>query len=69
LLLLGHVRRVEANAIYLSLTDIEDVGQELIEDNIVAVSRQMIDKESSVAHVPSTNGAQNGHSMDVDEEL
>ena len=27
---------------------IEAVGQELIEDNIVAVSRQMIDKEASV---------------------
>jgi 26S proteasome regulatory subunit N11 len=30
------------------MADIEDVGQQLIEDNIVAVSRQMIDKESSV---------------------
>jgi 26S proteasome regulatory subunit N11 len=27
---------------------LEDVGQRLIEDNIVAVSRQMIDKEASV---------------------
>ena len=52
--------------------DLEDVGQQLIEDNIVSVSRQMIDKEASVA---KTNGA-NGHSdvqqngnMDVDEEL
>jgi len=47
---------------------IEDVGQQLIEDNIVAVSRQMIDKEASVAK-PSgeANGHQNG-SMEVDEE-
>jgi 26S proteasome regulatory subunit N11 len=27
---------------------LEDVGQQLIEDNIVSVSRQMIDKEASV---------------------
>ncbi|KAI9843304.1 MAG: multicatalytic endopeptidase [Pleopsidium flavum] len=48
---------------------IEDVGQQLIEDNIVSVSRQMIDKEASMA---KTNGATNGHqtsSMEVDEEL
>ncbi|MCJ1258859.1 multicatalytic endopeptidase [Lignoscripta atroalba] len=48
---------------------LEDVGQQLIEDNIVSVSRQMIDKEASVA---KTNGEMNGHgngSMDVDEEL
>jgi len=48
---------------------LEDVGQQLIEDNIVSVSRQMIDKEASVA---KTNGEINGHengSMDVDEEL
>ncbi|MCJ1281159.1 multicatalytic endopeptidase [Xylographa opegraphella] len=48
---------------------LEDVGQQLIEDNIVSVSRQMIDKEASVA---TTNGEANGHengSMDVDEEL
>lgn len=50
-------------------TDLEDVGQQLIEDNIVSVSRQMIDKEASVA---KTNGEANGHengSMDIDEEL
>lgn len=54
-------------------TDIEDVGQHIIEDNIVSVSRQMIDKEASV---PKTNGQSNsqtnGHSngaMDVDGEL
>lgn len=51
---------------------IEDVSQQLIEDNIVAVSRQMIDKEASVAR--QSNGAdgkepQNGVGMDVDEEL
>ncbi|MCJ1293157.1 multicatalytic endopeptidase [Xylographa carneopallida] len=48
---------------------LEDVGQQLIEDNIVSVSRQMIDKEASVA---KTNGETNGHengSMDVDDEL
>lgn len=45
------------------------MGQQLIEDNIVSVSRQMIDKEASVA---KTNGETNGHgdeSMEVDEEL
>jgi 26S proteasome regulatory subunit N11 len=49
--------------------DIEDVGQQLIEDNIVAVSRQMIDKEASVA---KPNGETNGHqsgSMEVDENI
>ena len=54
--------------------DLEDVGQQLIEDNIVSVSRQMIDKEASVAKTngeKNTNGVtkqQNGN-MDVDEEL
>ncbi|KAL4983564.1 JAB1/Mov34/MPN/PAD-1 ubiquitin protease-domain-containing protein [Aspergillus falconensis] len=51
---------------------IEDVSQQLIEDNIVAVSRQMIDKEASVARqLNGTNGKepQNGTGMDVDEEL
>ncbi|EXJ92038.1 26S proteasome regulatory subunit rpn11 [Capronia epimyces CBS 606.96] len=53
---------------------IEDVGQRLIEDNIVAVSRQMIDKEASVAKkAAQTNGHdhRNGDNglMDVDEEL
>lgn len=32
---------------------IESVGQELIEDNIVSVSRQMIDKEASVPAAPT----------------
>ena len=52
--------------------DLEDVGQQLIEDNIVSVSRQMIDKEASVAKTNGANGhrdtQQNGN-MDVDEEL
>ncbi|KAL4735312.1 JAB1/Mov34/MPN/PAD-1 ubiquitin protease-domain-containing protein [Aspergillus similis] len=51
---------------------IEDVSQQLIEDNIVAVSRQMIDKEASVARQSNgTNGKepQNGVGMEVDEEL
>ncbi|KAJ5523255.1 multicatalytic endopeptidase [Penicillium frequentans] len=45
---------------------IEDVSQQLIEDNIVAVSRQMIDKEASVARQAPKDG---NASMDVDEEL
>ena len=51
---------------------LEDVGQQLIEDNIVSVSRQMIDKEASVPVKDSTygpNGHMNGDSMDVEEEL
>ncbi|KAH8693833.1 putative proteasome regulatory particle subunit [Talaromyces proteolyticus] len=48
---------------------IEDVGQELIEDNIVAVSRQMIDKESSIAKTPNGQKSDNDAQMDVDEEL
>jgi hypothetical protein len=43
--------------IVLTLLDISDVGQQLIEDNIVSVSRQMIDKEASV---PKSNARQNG---------
>jgi 26S proteasome regulatory subunit N11 len=31
-----------------TLVDIETLGQDLLEDNIVSVSRQMIDKEASV---------------------
>ena len=49
--------------------DLEDVGQRLIEDNIVSVSRQMMDKEASMAK--STDGNINGHNntaMDVDGE-
>lgn len=48
---------------------IEDVSQGLIEDNIVAVSRQMIDKEASVARLSGTNGTQNSGVMEVDDEL
>lgn len=53
------------------MVDLEDVGQQLIEDNIVSVSRQMMDKEASVAQ---GNGNANGHQkenggMEVDEEL
>lgn len=49
-------------------TDIEDVSQELIEDNIVAVSRQMIDKEASVARESTTKGGRTC-AMEIDEEL
>ena len=52
---------------YWLVSDLEDVGQQLIEDNIVSVSRQMIDKEASVAKSNESNGAQNGV-MDVDAE-
>ena len=49
---------------------LEDVGQQLIEDNIVSVSRQMIDKEASAPKErSSTNGNANGDSMDIEEEL
>lgn len=50
---------------------LEDVGQQLIEDNIVSVSRQMIDKE---AVLPKNDAAAAGGKsaedrMDVEEEL
>lgn len=69
---------------YVGKTDpkkhIESVGQELIEDNIVAVSRQMIDKEASVpsatviGETEERNGGVNGHAaggegMEVDGEV
>jgi 26S proteasome regulatory subunit N11 len=54
--------------IYWRSTDIEDVSQQLIEDNIVAVSRQMIDKEASVARQSSKEDT-NGAAMEVDEDL
>jgi 26S proteasome regulatory subunit N11 len=49
---------------------IEAVGQELIEDNIVAVSRQMIDKEASVPTLGqgNANGRPHGEVMEVDGE-
>lgn len=50
-------------------TDIEDVSQQLIEDNIVAISRQMIDKDASVARQSVAKEATNGADMEVDEEL
>jgi len=42
------------------------VGQQLIEDNIVSVSRQMIDKEASV---PKSNGRQNAKAHGGDDEM
>ena len=57
----------------MTFLDIEDVGQQVIEDNIVSLSRQMIDKEASVPKARSTaaaNGAADGNgSMEIDEEL
>lgn len=48
---------------------IEQVGQDLIEDNIVAVSRQMIDKEASVpSHYEGGNGAAAGKAGGVSVE-
>ena len=49
---------------------LEDVGQQLIEDNIVSVSRQMIDKEASAPKEKNgANGYANGDAMDVEDEL
>lgn len=49
---------------------LEDVGQQLIEDNIVSVSRQMIDKEASAPKEKNgLNEHANGEGMEVDEEL
>lgn len=49
---------------------LEDVGQQLIEDNIVSVSRQMIDKEASAPKEKNgANGHANGDAMDLEEEL
>ncbi|KAI6081100.1 Mov34-domain-containing protein [Hypoxylon rubiginosum] len=49
---------------------LEDVGQQLIEDNIVSVSRQMIDKEATMPKKDAAaNGQANGDQMDEDEEL
>ncbi|KAH8163538.1 hypothetical protein CIB48_g4728 [Xylaria polymorpha] len=49
---------------------LEDVGQELIEDNIVSVSRQMIDKEATMPKKDGVaNGQANGDHMDEDDEL
>lgn len=47
--------------------DLEDVGQRLIEDNIVSVSRQMIDMEASV---PKPNSrSQNKQSSPIDADV
>ncbi|PNY23898.1 26S proteasome regulatory subunit [Tolypocladium capitatum] len=51
---------------------LEDVGQELIEDNIVSVSRQMIGKEATMPKKEGPAGASgqaNGDHMDTEEEL
>lgn len=53
---------------------LEDVGQELIEDNIVSVSRQMIDKEATMPKKDGPAGSKgqanaNGEEMEVEEEL
>lgn len=59
----------------MALADIETLSQDLLEDNIVSVSRQMIDKEASVPTIyqPSmaANGADASESMqlDADEDL
>lgn len=48
---------------------LEDVGQQLIEDNIVAVSKQMIDKEATMPKKENASGskdAANGGDMDID---
>lgn len=48
---------------------LEDVGRELIEDNIVSVSRQMIDKEATLPKKDSAaNGAASTTQMDTDDE-
>ncbi|KAI1655360.1 Mov34-domain-containing protein [Daldinia decipiens] len=48
---------------------LEDVGQKLIEDNIVSVSRQMIDKEATMPKKDAAaNGQSNGDHMDVEDE-
>ncbi|KAK4543280.1 multicatalytic endopeptidase [Oleoguttula mirabilis] len=63
----GELTKEQLRTRYVGKVDpkkhIEAVGQELIEDNIVSVSRQMIDKEASVpsaAHAHVAAGA-NGH--------
>lgn len=45
---------------------LEDVGQQLIEDNIVAVSKQMIDKEATMPKKDNVNGAKDAASGDMD---
>ena len=45
---------------------LEDVGQQLIEDNIVAVSRQMIDKEATLPKKETSAGGGGGDEMDTE---
>lgn len=45
---------------------LEDVGQQLIEDNIVAVSKQMIDKEATMPKKDSASGAKDAANGDMD---
>jgi 26S proteasome regulatory subunit N11 len=52
-----------------TVADLEDVGQRLIEDNIVSVSRQMIDKEASVPKGNSRSNGQQAHNGDDDVEM
>ncbi|KAI5865802.1 Mov34-domain-containing protein [Durotheca rogersii] len=48
---------------------LEDVGQQLIEDNIVSVSRQMIDKEATMPKKEAaSNGRSNGDDMEIEED-
>ncbi|KAI1464291.1 Mov34-domain-containing protein [Daldinia caldariorum] len=48
---------------------LEDVGQKLIEDNIVSVSRQMIDKEATMPKKDTpANGPSKGDHMEVEDE-
>lgn len=47
---------------------LEDVGQQLIEDNIVAVSRQMIDKEATMAKKEAPAAAEDKMDMEQEEE-
>ena len=49
---------------------LEDVGRELIEDNIVSVSRQMIDKEATLPRKDgaASNGAASGGQMETDDD-
>ncbi|KAG5917803.1 multicatalytic endopeptidase [Claviceps capensis] len=48
---------------------LEDVGQELIEDNIVAVSRQLIDKEATMPKKEGATAPANGEGMYTEEVL
>jgi hypothetical protein len=69
---LSHNQYIEAIPMLTLLIDISDIGQQLIEDNIVAVSRQMIDKEASVPSKKSresshTNGVNGSMDLDVHE--